>query len=81
MAGVAAIWFLGPADETGRAVVVADSAPVFYAPAENSKVVTTLVAGGEVRVLSDQGAWIYALLIDGTRAWIASEKIERVVPR
>lgn len=69
------------ADRTARAVVVADSVPALYAPADNSKVVTNLTAGGEVRVLSDQGAWAYALLPDGTLAWVASEKIERVVPR
>ncbi len=80
-AGVAVIRFAGPPTDTGRAVVVADSAPVFYAPADNSKVVTTLTAGGEVRVLSDQGAWSYTRLNDGTLAWIASDKIERLVPR
>ena len=69
------------ADNAARAVVVADSAPALYAPADNSKVVTRLTAGGEVRVLSDQGAWVYALLGDGTRAWLAADKIERVVPR
>ena len=66
---------------TVRAVVVMDSAPALYAPADNSKVITTLTAGGEVRVLSDQGAWIYTLLSDGTRAWVSADKIERVVPR
>lgn len=69
------------AANTARAVVVADNAPALYAPADNSKVVTRLTAGGEVRVLSDQGAWVYALLGDGTRAWLAADKIERVVPR
>ena len=62
-------------------MVVAASAPALYAPADNSKVVTNLTAGGEVRVLSDQGAWVYALLADGTRAWLAADKIERIVPR
>ncbi len=70
----------GGADPTARAVIVADSVPARYAPADNSKVVTNLTAGGEVRVLSDQGAWMYALLPDGTRAWLASDKIELVVP-
>ena len=63
-----------------RAVVVADSAPALYAPADNSKVITTLTAGGELRVLSDQGAWVYVQLGDGTRGWVAANKIERVVP-
>ena len=62
------------------ALVVADSAPALYSPADNSKAVATLPAGAEVRVLSAQGAWIYALLGDGTRAWISSGKIERLMP-
>ena len=81
-AGVAAIWSTDDgARSPSRAVIVADSAPALYAPADNSKVITNLTAGGEVRVLSDQGAWVYVLLNDGTRAWLASDKIERVVPR
>ncbi len=81
-AGAGAVWFLDDgAGNPARAVVVADSVPALYAPAENSKVVTTLTAGGEVRVLSDQGTWVYVLLADGTRTWVASNQIERVVPR
>ncbi len=69
------------AGDPARAVVVADSVPALYAPAENSKVITNLTAGSEVRVLSDQGAWVYAMLGDGTRAWVTFDKIERIVPR
>ncbi len=81
-AGVAVSWsFDDGAGNAARAVVIADSAPALYAPADNSKVVTSLTAGGEVRVLSDQGAWVYAMLGDGTRAWVASDKIERLIPK
>ena len=77
------IWYLD--DGTGpaaTAIVVAEATPALYSPADNSKVVTTLPAGGEVRVLSEQGAWIYALLGDGTtRAWLSADKVERLVPR
>ena len=80
--GVAAIGALDDgAAETTRAVVVTDSAPFLYAPADNSKVITTMTAGGEVRVLSDQGAWIYVLLGDGTRAWVSTDRIERIIPK
>lgn len=83
-AGVAGlIWtFDGNAGNTAVAVVVAEGTPALYSPADNSKVVTTLPAGGEVRVLSEQGAWIYALLGDGTiRAWLSASKVEPLVPR
>ena len=73
--------FDGGAGVASKAVVVAEATPALYSPADNSKVVTTLAAGGEVRVLSEQGAWIYALLGDDkTRAWLASDKVERLVP-
>ena len=80
-AGVAASWPLDDsAGNATRAVVITENAPALYAPADNSKVVTNLTAGGEVRILSDQGAWVYVRLGDGTLAWIASSKIERLVP-
>ena len=77
------IWFFdGNAGNGAVAVVVAEATPALYSPADSSKVVTTLPAGGEVRVLSEQGAWIYALLGDGsTRAWLSANKVERLVPR
>ncbi len=65
-----------------RAVVVTEAAPALYSPADSAKVVTTLPAGGEVRVLSEQGAWLYVLLGDGTtRAWLAAKGVERIVPK
>ncbi len=73
-------WIEGKTYTSVRALTVANSVPVFYSPADNSKVITTLPAGAEVRVLSAQGPWSYALLGDGTRAWISSGKIERLVP-
>ena len=75
-------YFDGGVGPAPTAIVVAEAAPALYSPADNSKVVTTLPAGGEVRVLSEQGAWIYALLGDGTtRAWLSADKVERLVPR
>ena len=81
MAGVAALWWTaGKTHATSRALVLADGVPALYSPADNSKVITTLTAGTEIRVLSAQGAWSYALLGDGSRAWVASGKIERLIP-
>lgn len=65
-----------------RGVVIKEAAPALYSPADNSKAVTSLAAGSEVRVLSAQGAWDYVLLADGTtRAWMASTNLENFVPR
>ena len=80
---VGLIWFFdGNAGNAAVAVVVAEATPALYSPADNSKVVTTLSAGGEVHILSEQGAWIYTLLGDGTtRAWLSASKVEPLVPR
>ena len=81
LAGAWTLWWIeGRTHTASRALTVAEGVPVFYSPADNSKVVTKLPAGSEVRVLSAQGPWSYALLGDGTRAWVSSGKIERVVP-
>ena len=76
------LFFDGRARGDSQAIVLAEATPALYSPADNSKVITTLPAGGEVRILSEQGAWIYAALGDGTtRAWLAADKVERLVPR
>ncbi len=81
LAGAWALWWIeGKTHTASRALTVAERVPVFYSPADNSKIITTLPAGAEVRVLSSQGPWSYALLGDGTRAWVSSGKIERLVP-
>ena len=81
-AGVGTLWWMdGGIRNTSRALVVADAVPARYSPADNSRVMTNLSAGAEVRVLSAQGAWIYAAMADGTRAWVASDKVERLIPR
>ena len=81
VAGAGALWWTaGKTHATARALVLADGVPALYSPADNSKVVTTLSAGAEIRVLSAQGAWCYALLGDGSRAWVSSGKIERLIP-
>ena len=79
-AGAALLWRTGgPGWNQTRAVVVAD-VPARYSPADNAKVVTKLPEGSEVGVLSAQGAWIYVLLGDGSRAWVSSDKIEDLIP-
>ena len=80
VAGLTA-FFDGRAGDASRAVVLTEATPALYSPADNSRVITTLPAGAEVRVLSEQGAWLYAALGDGTtRAWLAADKVERLVP-
>lgn len=62
-------------------MVLADETRALYSPADNSKAVSVLPAGGEVRVLSEQGAWDYVQLGDGLRGWVAADRVEKVIPR
>jgi tetratricopeptide (TPR) repeat protein len=64
-----------------RAIVLTDRSRALYSPADSSKVIANLPAGAELRVLSEQGAWVYVQLTDGTRAWLASADVEKVIPR
>lgn len=82
-AGAGLIWtFDDGGRDVNRAVVVTEAAPALYSPVDNAKVVTKLPVGGEVRVLSEQGAWLYVLLGDGrTLAWLAAKDVERLVPK
>ena len=63
-----------------RAVVLTDGTRALYSPADSSKVIANLAAGSEVRVLSEQGAWDYVQLADGSRAWLAAAGVEKVIP-
>jgi tetratricopeptide (TPR) repeat protein len=76
------IWRLddGPKN-AARAIVLTDRSRALYSPADNSKVITNLPAGSEVSVLSDQGPWVYAQLANGSRAWLAADNVEKVVPQ
>lgn len=82
--GAAAGWALyrldGGTKNPARAVVLADETRALYSPADNSKAVSVLPAGGEVRVLSAQGAWDYVQLGDGSRGWVGADRLETVVP-
>ncbi len=70
----------GGTKNPARAVVLADDTRALYSPADNSKVVLTLPAGGEVLILSEQGAWNYVQLGDGSRGWVLAERVEKVIP-
>lgn len=79
---VAAIrYWTDDATIAATAIVLDDKARAFYAPADSSAVVTALTAGGEVQVLADRGAWLYARLPNGARGWVPAASVERLVPR
>jgi tetratricopeptide (TPR) repeat protein len=76
----AAWWLDGGSKNAAAAIVVNEQSRVLDTPAVNSKPITNLPAGSEVRVLSTQGAWVYVLLADGARGWLAASAVERIIP-
>ena len=75
------IWWLdGGAKDAARAVVLTDPARALSAPADNSTVLASLPAGSEVGVISEQGAWVYARLPDGSPGWLATADVAKVIP-
>ena len=73
-------WLDGGLKSPRRAVVLVDDAPALYAPADNAKAIVRLPVGGEVHILSEQGAWEYVRLADGTRGWMSTDKLGRIDP-
>ena len=71
-------WLDGGLKSPRRAVVLADGTAALYAPADNAKAIVRLPVGGEVHILSEQGAWDYVRLADGTRGWMPSDRLARV---
>jgi tetratricopeptide (TPR) repeat protein len=73
-------WLEDGPKNSDRAIVLEDQTRALYAPADHSPLVKNLSVGNEVRVLAEQGAWIYAQLVGGKRGWLPSAKIEKAVP-
>ena len=71
-------WLDGGLKSPQRAVVLADGTAALYAPADSAKTIVRLPVGGEVHILSEQGAWDYVRLADGMRGWMPSDKLGRV---
>jgi tetratricopeptide (TPR) repeat protein len=60
------------------AIVTAKEADARLATADNAKSVLVLPAGSEIKILSERGDWIYAVLPNDQRGWIAAKNAERV---
>ncbi len=61
-----------------KAIVIAKSTQAREAPADVAPVADVLPAGSEVLAPEERGPWTYCTLPDGTRAWVATDALERV---
>jgi tetratricopeptide (TPR) repeat protein len=60
------------------AVVTSKETEARLATADNAKSILVLPAGSEIKLLSERGGWIYAMLPNEQRGWIAATAVERV---
>ena len=60
------------------AVVTGKNIEARLATADNAKSILVLPAGSEIKILSERGDWIYALLPNDEHGWIPSSGAERV---
>jgi len=76
-AGGAAAW---EATRGAAWIVTGSDVRARTAPADSSKAAGTLPQGSLVRLLMERGEWLYAVLPDGSRGWIARGAAEPVAP-
>jgi tetratricopeptide (TPR) repeat protein len=66
------------ADRASLAIVTGKEVQARLATADNANSVLQLPPGSEVRVLSQRGDWIYALLPNNLRGWIPTTNVQPV---
>jgi len=62
----------------GLAVVTGDKVEARLATADNANRVLTLPAGSEIKIVSQRGDWVYAVLPNNLHGWIPSNSAEQV---
>ena len=62
----------------GLAIVTGDKVEARLATADNANRVLTLPAGSEIKIASQRGDWLYAVLPNNLRGWIPSTGAEQV---
>ncbi|MEY2540185.1 MAG: hypothetical protein QOG67_3925 [Verrucomicrobiota bacterium] len=60
------------------AIVTRSGVTARVATADNAKSVLTLPPGSEIRIMSERGDWIYALLPNNLRGWVPGNSVESV---
>jgi tetratricopeptide (TPR) repeat protein len=62
----------------GLAIVTGDKVEARLATADNANRVLILPAGSEIKIVSQRGDWVYAVLPNNLRGWIPSNSAEQV---
>lgn len=78
-AGVAALQFVH-AEVDAAGIIITERSDARTEPADRASLVETLPAASRVRIISEQGGWTYCDLPGGSRGWLPSKEVERIVP-
>jgi tetratricopeptide (TPR) repeat protein len=62
----------------GLAIVTGDKVEARLATADNANRVLPLPAGSEIKIVSQRGDWVYAVLPNNLRGWIPANSAEQV---
>ena len=71
-------WFA--ARELSAAIVIVKQTDARRAPADRADLADVLPLGSKVRWLSERSGWVECELPDGSRGWVPSASLERVLP-
>jgi tetratricopeptide (TPR) repeat protein len=75
--GMALLW---DGEVRANDAIVLDKVDARREPADRAALADSLGAGSEVRVLSEQGEWTFALLPSGQKGWLKSGSIDLIIP-
>ena len=75
------LWVRDGMKDPNLAVVVDQSSDVRLGPAASSRIVVTLGAGQELKLLTERGDWTFCHLDNGLSGWIHTQSIERITPK
>lgn len=75
--GVAQIW---QSEQRANDVIVMEQCDARREPADRATLAEALGPGSRVRVISEQGEWIFVELPGGQKGWLKAGTLERIVP-
>lgn len=78
-AGVPALQYVR-GEVAAAGIIITDRSDARTEPADRASLVESLPAASRVHIISEQGGWTYCDLPGGSRGWLPSKEVDRIVP-
>ena len=75
--GTALLW---QSERNANDAIVLEQTDARREPSDRAPLASALAPGSRVRVVSEQGEWIFATLPDGQKSWLKAGALERIIP-